>query len=203
MYLMIDNYDSFTYNLYALFNQCGAEIDVIKNDEFIDAESYEGIIFSPGPSSPKNSGTTLRYISEYLGRKPLFGVCLGMQALAYSLGYGIVRARTVKHGKLDEIAVTKKSVLFNNVPDSFSAVRYHSLAVDIDERFITSRSKNDGTAMSIEDRENKFFGVQFHPESILSEFGKVIINNFINYSSSCNSYEMHKKPISIEKNTWR
>ena len=187
MYLMIDNYDSFTYNLYALFNQCGAEINIIKNDEFIGAEPYEGIIFSPGPSSPKNSGTTLRFISEYMGRKPLFGVCLGMQALAYSLGYGIVRARTVKHGKLDEIAVTKKSVLFKNVPESFSAVRYHSLAVEIDERFITSRSKNDGTAMSIEDRENKFFGVQFHPESILSEFGGIIIHNFLDYAACCNS----------------
>jgi anthranilate synthase component 2 len=190
MFLMIDNYDSFTYNLYALFNQCGAEIDVIKNDEFIGAEHYEGIILSPGPSSPKNSGTTLRYISEYLGHKPLFGVCLGMQALAYSLGYGIVRARTVKHGKLDEIAVTKKSVLFNNMPESFSAVRYHSLAVDIDERYITSRSKNDGTAMSIEDSEKKFFGVQFHPESILSEFGEIIIRNFLDYASRCNSSSM-------------
>ena len=191
MFLMIDNYDSFTYNLYALFNQCGAKIDVIKNDAYIAAESYEGIIFSPGPSSPKNSGTTLRYIGEYLGHKPLFGVCLGMQALAYSLGYGIVRARTVKHGKLDEIAVTKKSVLFNNIPESFSAVRYHSLAVDIDERYITSRSKSDGTVMSIEDSENKFFGVQFHPESILSEFGEMIIRNFLDYASSCSVSAMH------------
>jgi anthranilate synthase component 2 len=199
---MIDNYDSFTYNLYALFNQCGAEIDVIKNNEFIGAEAYEGIILSPGPSSPKNSGTTLRYIGEYLGRKPLFGVCLGMQALAYSLGYGIVRARTVKHGKLDEIAVTKKSVLFNNVPESFSAVRYHSLAVDIDERYVTSRSKNDGTAMSIEDRKNKFFGVQFHPESILSEFGGTIVRNFLDYTAGCNSYKIYEEPISIRKNIW-
>jgi anthranilate synthase component II len=189
---MIDNYDSFTYNLYALFNQCGAKIDIIKNDAFIAAESYEGIIFSPGPSSPKNSGTTLRYIGEYLGRKPLFGVCLGMQALAYSLGYGIVRAQTIKHGKVDEIAVTKKSVLFNNMPDSFSAVRYHSLAVDIDERYITSRSKNDGTAMSIEDSEKKFFGVQFHPESILSEFGEIIIRNFLDYTSCSASSAMQQ-----------
>ena len=189
---MIDNYDSFTYNLYALFNQCGAEIDVIKNDAFITAESYEGIILSPGPSSPKNSGTTLRYIGEYLGRKPLFGVCLGMQALAYSLGYGIVRAQTIKHGKLDEIAVTKKTVLFNNMPESFSAVRYHSLAVDIDERYITSRSKNDGTVMSIEDSDKKFFGVQFHPESILSEFGEMIIRNFLDYTSCRTSFAMHK-----------
>ncbi|MBN2161059.1 MAG: aminodeoxychorismate/anthranilate synthase component II [Spirochaetes bacterium] len=184
MYLLIDNYDSFTYNLYALFSECGAELDVVKNDVFTPADRYEGIIISPGPSSPKNSGTTLRYIREYLGRKPFFGVCLGMQSIAYSIGYGIVRARTVKHGKLDEISVTRPSVIFGGLPDSFSAVRYHSLAVDIDDRFVTSRSKNDGTVMSIEDRERKFFGVQFHPESILSDFGEKIARNFLYFTET-------------------
>ena len=183
MFLMIDNYDSFTYNLYALFRECGADVDIIKNDAYVPADRYEGIILSPGPSSPENSGTTLRYIREYLGRMPIFGVCLGMQALAYSLGYPIVRARTVKHGKLDEIAVTRESVLFRDVPRTFSAVRYHSLAADADERHVTSRSQDDGTVMSIEDRERKFFGVQFHPESILSQCGRQIIQNFIGFAA--------------------
>ncbi|OHD65003.1 MAG: glutamine amidotransferase [Spirochaetes bacterium RBG_13_51_14] len=187
MFLLIDNYDSFTYNLYALFGECGAETTVIKNDAYIPADPYEGIIISPGPSTPKNSGTSLRFLSEYLGRKPVFGVCLGMQAIAYSLGYPIVRARTVKHGKVDKIVVTKPSVLFAGMPATFSAVRYHSLAVDIDERYVTSRSKNDDTVMSIEDRDRGFFGVQFHPESILSEFGQNIIRNFLEYADCANA----------------
>ena len=182
MFLMIDNYDSFTYNLYALFKECGTDVAVIKNDAYIAADTYDGIIISPGPSSPRNSGTTLRFIKEYLGKKPMFGVCLGMQALAYSLGFPIVRARTVRHGKVDEICVTKEAVLFKGMPASFLAVRYHSLAVDIDKRFVTSKSKYDDTVMSIEDRELKFFGVQFHPESILTEFGKVIVQNFLKFA---------------------
>ena len=182
MYLLIDNYDSFTYNLYALFTECGAGLTVIKNDAYIPADSFDGIIISPGPSTPKNSGTTLRYIREYLGRKPMFGVCLGMQALAYSLGYDVVKARTVKHGKVDEIAVTGDPVLFRGLPRTFSVVRYHSLAVTIDARFITSRSNSDDTIMSIEDRERNFFGVQFHPESILCEHGAGIVKNFLNFA---------------------
>jgi anthranilate synthase component II len=184
MYLLIDNYDSFTYNLYALFSECGAAIDVIKNDAYVPAGRYRGIIISPGPSSPVNSGTTLRYIKEYLGKKPIFGVCLGMQALAYSLGFGITRANTVRHGKVDEITIVKNSVLFSGMPETFSAVRYHSLAVEMDERYVTSRAKNDGTVMSIEDSERKFFGVQFHPESILSQYGGHIVRNFLDYAEA-------------------
>ncbi len=194
MYLMIDNYDSFTYNLHALFHECGADVAIIKNDVFIPVDRYDGIILSPGPSSPKNSGTTLRYIGEYLGKKPIFGVCLGMQAIAYSLGYGIVRAGTIQHGKLDEIAVTGRSILFSGMPGSFTAVRYHSLAVSMDGQRVTSRSKNDGTVMSIEDSERKFFGVQFHPESILSEYGGQIVANFLDFaaSSAASSMELSR-----------
>jgi anthranilate synthase component II len=183
MFLLIDNYDSFTYNLFALFRECGADVDIIKNDVYVPTDRYRGIILSPGPSSPEHSGTTLRYISEHLGRTPIFGVCLGMQALAHSLGYPIVRAHTVKHGKLDEISVTKESVLFQGVPRTFSAVRYHSLAAAADERHVTSRSLDDGTVMSIEDRERKCFGVQFHPESVLSQCGRQIIRNFIGFTA--------------------
>ncbi len=183
MYLMIDNYDSFTYNLYALFRECGADVAVIKNDKYISADSYEGIIISPGPSSPKNSGTTLRFIKEYQGKIPFFGVCLGMQALAYSLGYQVVKARTVRHGKLDRIKVGRESILLRGLPDEFSAVRYHSLTVAIDEKYVTSRAMHDDTIMSIEDPELKFFGVQFHPESILTEHGSAVVRNFLEYAS--------------------
>jgi anthranilate synthase component II len=183
MFLLIDNYDSFTYNLFALFRKCGAEVDITKNDAYVPADRYRGIILSPGPSTPENSGTTLRYVREHLGRTPLFGVCLGMQALAHALGYPVVRARTVQHGKLDTIAVTKESVLFQGVPQTFSAVRYHSLAAAADERHVTSRSTHDDTVMSIEDRERKCFGVQFHPESILSQCGRQIVTNFIGFAA--------------------
>ena len=183
MFLLIDNYDSFTYNLFALFRECGAEVDIIKNDVYVPAGSYHGIILSPGPSTPENSGTTLRYIREHLGRTPIFGVCLGMQALACALGYPVVRARTVQHGKLDEIRVTKESVLFRGVPPTFSAVRYHSLAAVADDRHVTSRSRQDDTVMSIEDRERKCFGVQFHPESVLSQYGSQIVRNFIGFTA--------------------
>ncbi|MBN2079818.1 MAG: aminodeoxychorismate/anthranilate synthase component II [Spirochaetes bacterium] len=184
MFLLIDNYDSFTYNLKALFHECGASVDVVKNDEFRPAEGYEGIILSPGPSTPANSGTTLRYLDEFLGRTPIFGVCLGMQAIAHVLGYTVAPARTVMHGKVDRIGVTAPSILFRGIPDSFSAVRYHSLAVEIEERYVTSRSRGDGTVMSIEDPGALLFGVQFHPESIMSEFGQRIVRNFLEYAAS-------------------
>lgn len=182
MYLLIDNYDSFTYNLYALFKECGAEVTVCKNDAFVPADDMFGIIISPGPSSPDRSGTTLRYLERYLGRVPIFGVCLGMQALAYVLGYSIVRARTIKHGKLDMIEILGDSVLFRGLPPRFSAVRYHSLAVDIDNHLVTSRSTDDGTPMSIEDPARLCFGVQFHPESVLSERGADIAINYLRFA---------------------
>jgi len=179
MFLMIDNYDSFTYNLYALFLQCGAQVRVIRNSEYIDASEFSGIIISPGPSGPENSGTSLRYIDEYLGKKPIFGVCLGMQCIGYRLGYPIIHAKTIKHGKVDDVSVIKDSVLFRGLPDRFSVVRYHSLAVDIDNKYVTSVSNDDGVVMAIEDRDRMLFGVQFHPESILSQHGDGIVKNFL------------------------
>jgi anthranilate synthase component 2 len=193
MYLLIDNYDSFTYNLYALFRECGADVRVVKNDVMIPADDFAGVILSPGPSSPQHSGTTLRYIDLYLGRKPFFGVCLGMQALAHTLGYPVIRARSVKHGKVDAINVLRRSVLFRGLPDRFSAVRYHSLAVDIDDDLVTSRSGDDGTAMSIEDPARKLFGVQFHPESILSEEGARIVGNFIAFTADTCKRSMEER----------
>lgn len=181
MYLMIDNYDSFTYNLRALFNACGAEVKVIKNSEFIPAEGYEGIILSPGPSTPDKSGSTLEYLKRYSGNIPIFGVCLGMQSIGFSSGLNVSRANTVKHGKLDTIRRKGESVLFKNFPESFRAVRYHSLAVDFNDGRMTSHSESDSTPMSFEDSEKKLFGVQFHPESVLSEFGKEMTTNFIDF----------------------
>jgi anthranilate phosphoribosyltransferase len=181
MFLMIDNYDSFTYNLYALFRECNADVKIIRNDEYIPADEYDGIIISPGPSNPEHSGTSLKYLENYMGKKPVFGVCLGMQCIAHALGYNVGHAKTVKHGKIDNLSVRGNSVLFRNLPENFDVVRYHSLAVEIDDALITSRSLDDDVIMSLEDRERQLFGVQFHPESILSEYGREIVNNFLDF----------------------
>ncbi len=178
---MIDNYDSFTYNLYALFRECNADVEIIRNDKYVPADNYDGIIISPGPSNPENSGTSLKYLENYMGKKPIFGVCLGMQCIAHALGYKVGHAKTVKHGKIDTISVKGNSVLFKNLPESFDVVRYHSLAADIDNELVTSRSGDDDVVMSLEDREKQLFGLQFHPESILSEYGREIVNNFLDF----------------------
>lgn len=181
MFLLVDNYDSFTYNLKALFESVGAEIYVIKNDEFIKPDKFEGIIISPGPSNPSNAGTSIKYISEYKGKMPIFGVCLGMQSICYVLGYNYRKARKIMHGKVEKIIKKKETILLKDLPDHFKAVRYHSLVVDAPEKFITSVSDSDKEAMSFENEELKLFGVQFHPESYLSEYGDIIVKNFINF----------------------
>jgi len=181
MYLLVDNYDSFTYNLKALFESAGVNVYTIKNDEYISADPFKGIILSPGPSNPGNSGTTLKYIEDYRGKKPIFGVCLGMQAICYSLGYNYRKAKSIMHGKIDNIIVRKRDLLFQGVPDEFKAVRYHSLVMDIPIEFITSVSSTDNEAMSFEMVHLMLFGVQFHPESYLSEYGLTIVKNFINF----------------------
>ncbi len=181
MYLLVDNYDSFTYNLKALFESAGVKIYVIKNDEFTKADSFKGIILSPGPSNPSNSGTTLKFIEEYKGKKPIFGVCLGMQSICYALGYPYRKARKIMHGKIEEIKVRNSNMLFKSVPDEFNAVRYHSLVVDVPDEFITSVSTSDNEAMSFEMPDMMLFGVQFHPESYLTEHGLKIVKNFLNF----------------------
>jgi anthranilate synthase component 2 len=180
MFLLVDNYDSFTYNLYALFRLAGAELEVFRNNRMVDAEKYEGIIISPGPSTPVNAGYTLKYLEKYAGRKPVFGVCLGMQSIGHHLGYKVTGAKTIMHGKKDRILRQGKSMILDNLPQEFTAVRYHSLVVKTGD-LITARSGSDDEAMSMEDEMKMLFGVQFHPESIMSEHGSIIAKNFITF----------------------
>ncbi len=182
MFLLIDNYDSFTYNLYALSVKCGINPKIIKNREYYDFKSLKGIIISPGPSSPENSGTTLKYIRDYQGKVPVFGVCLGMQSIGYFLGYNVGKASNVVHGKVSKIKIVRKKVLFKNISETDS-VRYHSLSVKIPEEneIVTAVSEFDNEVMAIEDTGKKLFGVQFHPESYLSKNGEIILNNFIKF----------------------
>ncbi len=183
---LIDNYDSFTYNLLHYLYELGAEAEVLRND----AESAEsiikshpgGIVISPGPCTPDEAGICLELIEKAKGKIPILGVCLGHQAIAQAFGGEIIRANTPVHGKVSEIIVTDHSGIFKGLPDKFKAARYHSLVADPktfpDELEITAKTAN-GTIMALSHRKYNIHGVQFHPESIASEHGHKILQNFL------------------------
>ncbi|XXD07790.1 aminodeoxychorismate synthase component 2 [Klebsiella sp. R445] len=186
MILLIDNYDSFTWNLYQYFCELGAEVLVRRNDELtleeIAALAPEKIVISPGPCTPNESGISLAVIAHYAGRVPLLGVCLGHQAIAQAFGATIVRAATVMHGKTSPIRHNGTGV-FLGLNDPLVVTRYHSLLIDpatLPDCFdVTARSES-GEIMGIRHREWDLEGVQFHPESILSEQGHQLLANFLN-----------------------
>ena len=187
MVLMIDNYDSFTYNIVQYCLELGANLKVIRNDELtieeIEELNPDKIIISPGPATPNEAGISLDVIKYFQGRKPIFGICLGHQAIAQAFGAKIVEAKNMMHGKTSEIKVIKDTPIFKDMPKEFIATRYHSLVVDKDSLpstiKVTSYSKDDNEIMSLQIRGKKIYGVQFHPESIMSEFGHKIIDNFL------------------------
>lgn len=186
MILLIDNYDSFTWNLYQYFCELGAEVLVRRNDELtleeIAALAPEKIVISPGPCTPNESGISLAVIAHYAGRVPLLGVCLGHQAIAQAFGATIVRAATVMHGKTSPIRHNGTGV-FLGLNNPLVVTRYHSLLIDpatLPDCFdVTARSES-GEIMGIRHREWDLEGVQFHPESILSEQGHQLLANFLN-----------------------
>ncbi len=185
MILMIDNYDSFTYNIVQYCLELGANLKVIRNDEMSVEEikklNPEKIIISPGPSTPKEAGVSVEVIKKI--NKPILGVCLGHQSIAYAFGGEVVRAKNLMHGKTSNIKITKKDDIFEGLPESFRVTRYHSLVVNpknLPENIIpTSYSLDDNEIMSLRIKDRPIYGVQFHPESIMSEYGKEIINNFL------------------------
>jgi anthranilate synthase/aminodeoxychorismate synthase-like glutamine amidotransferase len=202
MLLLIDNYDSFTYNLARYFEELGQEVVVVRNDEIscaeISALNPDFLVFSPGPCTPSSSGITLEAIKVFAGIIPILGVCLGHQAIGQVFGANVIKAKQIKHGKTSQIYHSHSS-LFKDVPMPFIATRYHSLVLDslgIPEEFkITAwcsdntDGKDDalssdfikyGVVMAIEHNTLPIFGVQFHPESLLTEFGHRILNNFLN-----------------------
>lgn len=188
MLVLIDNYDSFTWNLVHYFGQLGAEVRVFRNDETspdaILALQPAGIILSPGPCDPDRAGICLSMIAKAAeARMPLFGVCLGHQAIGQSFGGKVVRAPLPLHGKLSRIHHTGESV-FAGLPQDFLATRYHSLAVDPaslpNSLTVTARSE-DGVIMGLAHRDLPIHGVQFHPESIASEHGLAMLANFVRY----------------------
>jgi anthranilate synthase component II len=187
MFLLIDNYDSFTYNLYHYLLELGANVEVYRNDQIttseIAAKKYQGIIISPGPATPDDAGICLKVIAGFSGKIPILGVCLGHQAIAQHFGAKIIRGAKPMHAKISEITHNLSSKLFAEIPEKFQATRYHSLIIDLDtmpKDLLTIATSADGVIQAIEHRSHKIYGVQFHPESIASEFGHQILKNFIN-----------------------
>ncbi len=186
MIFMIDNYDSFTYNLVQYLRQLGAAVDVIRNDAFaiedLDFDHIDGIVISPGPGDPHTAGLSIEVIRRFSGKIPILGVCLGHQAIAAAFGGRIVSARRIMHGKTSTVTADGKTI-FRRITKPFVAMRYHSLAVskaDLPECFEISAESDDGEIMGIRHRSHPTEGIQFHPESIMTPVGKRILRNFIN-----------------------
>ena len=190
MLLMIDNYDSFTFNLVQYFAELGEEVKVLRNDEItvegIGALKPDRLVLSPGPCSPAEAGVCVAAIRAFTGRLPILGVCLGHQAIGAALGGKVIRAKTQMHGKTDVISTDEQGV-YAGLPAQFTVVRYHSLVIERDslpaELAITSTSQ-DGEIMGVRHRAlagtaTPLEGVQFHPESILTEHGHAMLKNFL------------------------
>jgi len=185
MLLMIDNYDSFTFNLVQYFGELGAEVKVFRNDELdvdkIEALAPSHIVLSPGPCTPNEAGVTLDTIERLAGRIPILGVCLGHQAIGQAFGGKVVRAKQVMHGKVSRIRHDGRGV-FARVENDFVATRYHSLVVERDSLpacLEVSAHSEDGEIMGLRHRSLAVEGVQFHPEAMLTEHGHRLLENFI------------------------
>lgn len=188
MIVMIDNYDSFTYNLVQYLRQLDAEVRVLRNDRFalseMDADSIDGFVISPGPGVPESAGLSIPVIREFSGKVPILGVCLGHQAIAASFGGKIISAQKIMHGKTSTITADARG-LFKKINKPFTAMRYHSLAVsrpDLPDCLEITAESEDGEIMGLRHREHLTEGIQFHPESIMTTIGKRILRNFVNMS---------------------
>ena len=185
MILVIDNYDSFTYNLVQYLGELGAEVTVLRNDEAtpekVRALAPKAIVISPGPYSPKEAGESCNVVRELHKEVPILGVCLGHQCIGHELGGEVVRAPHLMHGKTSQIQHTNEGV-FRDLPSPFTATRYHSLIVDEKtlpkDLKVTARSE-DGLVMGLQHTKYPLHGVQFHPESILTMQGKSLLKNFL------------------------
>jgi len=185
MILVIDNYDSFTYNIVQYLGELGAEIEVVRNNEITVADILkkkpDHVLISPGPCSPKEAGISVEVIKQLAGKVPILGVCLGHQSIGYAFGGEIVRAKNLMHGKTSTITHDGKGV-FLGLPNPFKATRYHSLVIkkeSLPKELIVTATSEDGEIMGVRHRSLPIEGVQFHPESILTESGKTLLGNFL------------------------
>jgi len=185
MLLMIDNYDSFTYNLVQYFGELGADVRVFRNDEItlsqIESLNPDHICISPGPCSPKEAGISVATLQHFAGKIPMLGVCLGHQAIGEAFGGKVIRAQRAMHGKTD-IVHTNRQGVFAGLPESFTVTRYHSLVIErisLPDCLQITATTDDGEIMGVRHKQFPIEGVQFHPESILSEYGHELLQNFL------------------------
>ena len=185
MLLMIDNYDSFTYNLVQYFFELGQKVEVFRNDQIslpdIEKKSPDFLVISPGPCTPKEAGISVSAISHFAGKMPILGVFLGHQSIGAAYGADIIKAKKIMHGKLSKIN-HNQSGIFSSIDNDFVATRYHSLIIEeatLSKDFEVSARSDDGTLMAIQHNTLPVTGIQFHPESIATENGKVLLKNFL------------------------
>ncbi len=183
--LMIDNYDSFTFNIVQYFGELGAQVEVFRNDEItleeIAARAPDRLVVSPGPCSPAEAGISVAAIRHFAGKLPILGVCLGHQAIGAAFGGTIVRAQQLMHGKTSVITTTEQGI-FSGLPRQFTVNRYHSLAIEratCPDCLAVTAWTDDGEIMGVQHRTLAIQGVQFHPESILTEHGHAMLKNFL------------------------
>ncbi len=188
MFILIDNYDSFTYNLYHFLGELGANVEVRRNDQLSAADVMamrpQGVVLSPGPCDPDRAGICLDLIKAAAGKLPILGVCLGHQAIGQAFGGRVVRAPLPMHGKLSSLKHSGTGI-FEELPSPFSATRYHSLTVDratLPDCLVSTAETTDGVMMGMAHRSLPIYGVQFHPESIASEHGHRLLSNFLRLS---------------------
>ena len=190
MVVIIDNYDSFTYNLAHLVKELGAKVDVLRNDQFKieELEQYDKIILSPGPGVPEEAGLLLDVIRTYSGKKPILGVCLGEQAIGQVFGGRLVNLSKVFHGVQTDIQLTEPDYIFRGLPARIPVGRYHSWVVDTENFAITAVSP-EGQIMALKHREYDVRGIQFHPESVLTPDGKQIMANWLQGDENITSHK--------------
>jgi anthranilate synthase component II len=187
MVLMIDNYDSFTYNIVQYCLELGADLKVIRNDELSVEEIKElapqKIILSPGPATPDDAGVCLDVIKNLGDTTPILGICLGHQSIAQVYGAKVIKAPNMMHGKTSQIEVLCDDIIFKGLPKTMTETRYHSLTVEKEnlpkEIIVTSKSLDDQEIMSLKIKDKNIYGVQFHPESVMSEYGHEMLKNFL------------------------
>ncbi len=185
--LLIDNYDSFTFNLYHYISSLNTKVDVVRNDKIdskeIKKNKYDKIVISPGPGNPNQSGNCIKILKSLHHELPFLGVCLGHQIIGQVFGSKIVQAKKLMHGKTS-IIKSKKIGILKNLPRSFEATRYHSLVIDkktLSKDLVITAETEDQVIMGVQHKKFNIHGVQFHPESIKTKFGMKILKNFINY----------------------
>jgi anthranilate synthase component 2 len=185
--LLIDNYDSFTFNLYHYISSLGFKVDVVRNDKItvkeIKKNNYNKIVISPGPGNPNQSGNCINILKSLHKEIPFLGVCLGHQIIGQVFGSKIVQAKKLMHGKISKIK-SKKIGILKNLPTTFEATRYHSLIIDkktLSDNLEITAETDDGLIMGVQHKQYNIHGVQFHPESIKTKLGMKILKNFVNY----------------------